>query len=211
MKTEDLISVLAADTRQRPDLGRSLLLALVAGALVAGIAFFATLGFRHDLDSAMHTLPFLFKFLVTLSLAAASMAVVRRIGRPGVPIAFHAWLLAIPVVLIVVAVAVEMSMMPEATWGPRMMGRNAMHCLAAIPALALPTLAALLYALKDSAPANPALAGAAAGLVSAGIAASYYASNCTDDSPMFVAMWYSIAVAIVTLAGALIGGRLLRW
>lgn len=211
MKTEDLISALAADGRRTSNLGRSLLVALAAGALIAGVAFFATLGFRPDIDSAMHTTRFLFKFIVTLSLAAAAISVVWRIGRPGVPLALAAWALAIPVVLLAAAVMMEMRMMPENTWGPRMVGTNSMHCLLSIPAFSIPTLAALLYALRDSAPSNPAMAGAVAGLVSAGVAATYYASNCTDDSPMFVAIWYTMAVAIVTVAGALLGRRLLRW
>ena len=92
-----------------------------------------------------------------------------------------------------------------------MIGRNWMHCLIAIPYLSIPTLGALLYVLRDSAPSNPALAGAAAGLVSAGVAATYYASNCTDDSPMFVATWYTLAVAILTIAAAVIRRRMLRW
>jgi hypothetical protein len=211
VKTEDLISVLAADGRQTSHLGRSLLIALVAGALIAGLAFFATLGFRHDIDSAMHTTRFLFKFLVTLSLAAAAIAVVWRIGRPGVPLALQSWALVVPVVLLLAAVAIEMMVMPEADWSARMIGRNWMHCLMAIPAFSIPTLAALLYVLRESAPSNPALAGAVAGLVSAGVAATYYASNCTDDSPMFVATWYTLAVLIVTLAGAALGRRLLQW
>jgi hypothetical protein len=211
VKTEDLISALAADGKQRTNLSRSLLAALIIGALVAGVAFFAILGFRHDIDSAMHTTRFLFKFLVTLSLASAAIGVVWRIGRPGAPLALAAWALAIPVLLLAMAVMMEMRMMPEATWMPRMIGNNMMHCLLSIPAFSIPTLAALLYALRDSAPSNPAMAGAAAGLVSAGIAATYYASNCMDDSPMFVATWYTIAVAIVAVVGALLGRRLLRW
>jgi hypothetical protein len=211
VKTDELISALAADGERTNHLGRSLLVALVAGAFIAGVAFFATLGFRHDIGSAMHTMRFGFKFVVTLSLAATAIAVVWRIGRPGVPVRLAAWALAIPVLLLAIAIAIEMRMMPEATWAPRMIGKNSMHCLMAIPAFSIPTLAALLYALRDGAPSSPALAGAAAGLVSAGIAATYYASNCMDDSPMFVAAWYTLAVAIVTIAGALIGRRMLRW
>lgn len=211
MKTENLINALATDGKQRPNLGRSLLVALVVGAAIAGMAFFATLGFRHDIDSAMHTTRFLFKFAVTLSLAAAAIGVVWRIGRPGVPLALTAWALAIPVLLLAMAVMMEMRMMPQATWMPRMVGRNSMHCLLSIPAFSIPTLAALLYTLRDSAPSNPAAAGAVAGLVSAGVAATYYASNCMDDSPMFVATWYTLAVMIVAVAGAVIGQRVLRW
>ena len=211
MKTEDLISALAADGRPAGQLGRSLLIAFAAGALIAGASFFATLGFRPDIDRAMGTLRFLFKFLLTLSLAAAAIGVVWRIGRPGVPLALPSWALAIPALLLVAAVTIEMTVMPEASWGARLVGKNALHCLVAIPALSIPTLAGLLYVMRQGAPSSPTLAGAVAGLAAAGIAATYYASNCADDSPLFVATWYTLAVMIVAAAGALIGRRLLRW
>ena len=211
MRTEDLISALAADGKPAGHLGRSLLIALAVGTLVAGATFFATLGFRPDIDSAMRTMRFLFKFLVTLSLAAAAIGVVWRIGRPGVPLALPSWALAIPALLLVAAVAIELMVMPQASWSARLVGNNALHCLAAIPALSIPTLAGLLYVLREGAPSSPTLAGAVAGLAAAGIAATYYASNCADDSPLFVATWYTLAIMVVTIAGALIGRRLLRW
>ncbi len=55
------------------------------------------------------------------------------------------------------------------------------------------------------------LAGATAGLVAAAIGATLYASHCQDDSPLFVATWYVIAVAIMALLGAVLGSRFLRW
>jgi hypothetical protein len=65
--------------------------------------------------------------------------------------------------------------------------------------------------LRHGAPARPAVAGAFAGLLSAGLAATLYASHCTDDSPLFVATWYSIATLLVTAIGALAGSRVLRF
>lgn len=211
MKTEDLISALAADSKPPRKLGRSLLVALVAGAFIAGAAFFATLGFRPDIESAARTIRFLFKFLVTLSLAAAAIGIVWRIGRPGVPLALTSWTLTVPALLLIGAVVVELIIMPQASWGARLVGRNSLHCLTAIPLLSIPTLAALLYVLREGAPANPALAGAVAGLAAAAIAATYYASNCVDDSPLFVATWYTLAISLVGIAGGLMGRRLLRW
>jgi len=39
--------------------------------------------------------------------------------------------------------------------------------------------------------------GGIAGLLSAGpLAATLYASHCTDDSPFFVATWYTISTAL---------------
>ena len=53
--------------------------------------------------------------------------------------------------------------------------------------------------------------GAMAGLLSAGLAATLYASHCPDDSPLFVATWYTIATALVTAIGALVGSKVLRF
>jgi hypothetical protein len=72
-------------------------------------------------------------------------------------------------------------------------------------------LAAVLYALRRGAPTHPAIAGAVGGLLSAGIAATLYASHCPDDSPLFLAAWYTIGIVLMTGIGALIGSRLLRW
>jgi hypothetical protein len=41
--------------------------------------------------------------------------------------------------------------------------------------------------------------------------ATLYASHCTDDSPLFVAAWYTMATALVTAVGALAGAKLLRY
>jgi hypothetical protein len=48
-------------------------------------------------------------------------------------------------------------------------------------------------------------------MLSAGLAATLYASHCTDDSPLFVATWYTISTALVTAIGALAGSKLLRF
>ena len=80
-----------------------------------------------------------------------------------------------------------------------------------MPVLSIPLLVAALTALRHGAPTRPVLAGAVAGLLSGGLAAALYASHCTDDSPLFVATWYSLAIAIVTVAGMLAGSKVLRW
>jgi hypothetical protein len=93
----------------------------------------------------------------------------------------------------------------------RLVGSNSRVCLTAIPLLSLPLLAAALIGLRHGAPARPAIAGAIAGLLSAGLAATLYASHCPDDSPLFVATWYTLATALVTAIGALAGSKVLRF
>lgn len=212
MKTDELIRALAADglnppARLGPGILRAFLLGLVPAVIVFTSASF--LGPRADIATAVGDPRFLFKFVVTLILAASAFAAVLQLARPerrAPPLL----LLAGPAVL-AIGVLVELVLVPAASWPGRMLGSNARICLTAIPLLSLPMLAAGLYALRRGAPASPAMAGAVAGLVSGGLAATLYASHCTDDSPLFVAAWYTPAVGIVTAAGALAGRRLLRW
>ena len=98
-------------------------------------------------------------------------------------------------------------MVPSAQWGVKMVGSNAVHCLSVIPILSIPPLAALIFTLREGAPRHPALTGALAGAAAAGVAATIYAANCPDDSPLFVVTWYPIAAGAVMLAGALAGMR----
>jgi hypothetical protein len=93
----------------------------------------------------------------------------------------------------------------------RLVGDNSKICMTAIPVMSLPLLIAALIGLRHGAPTRPAVSGAIAGMLSAGLAATFYASHCTDDSPLFVATWYSIATAMVTVVGALVGSKVLRF
>lgn len=211
MKTDDLIGVLAQDAPLRWTLERSVKLALIVGAVIAGAIFFVEIGFRHDIDDAMETPRFLLKFAVTIPLAVAAAGAVFCAGRPGAEFGMRGWALAISPLILVVAAAVELTLLPESVWARTAMGSNAKHCLTLIPLLSIGPLICLLVALREGAPTNPGLAGAIAGLTASGIAATLYATNCTDDSPLFVVSWYPLATAIVVLMGYLAGRRFLRW
>jgi hypothetical protein len=211
VKTADLIDVLAQDAPVRWKLSSLLAAAFAAGVTMAAVIFMLCVHMRPDLSEASHTMRVQFKFLFALTLLTGAAGAVSRTGRPGAPATpWTAVLGAVPV-LVGLAVATEMFAMPARSWMPRLIGQNAMYCIAIIPALSLPPLACLLAALRESAPARPGLAGAAAGLAAAGIAAVLYASHCPDDSPLFVAVWYSSAIAAVTAVGYLAGTRLLKW
>lgn len=211
MKTDDLINLLAQDAPVRMRIGKALTIAVVAGILISGGLFFAMIGFRADIDTAMETIRFLFKFVVTIALAVTACAVVFRIGRPGMSLRVWGWTLLAAPLLLLAAAAVEMAVMPSDSWSARMIGHNARFCLTLIPLLSIGPLACFLLALRCSAPEKPGVAGAVAGLAASGIAATFYASNCTDDSPLFVLLWYPIAIAMVTAVGYVLGKRILRW
>jgi hypothetical protein len=212
MKTNDLIAALAADARTVSEpIGRTMWLATAGGAVLTMVLFFLAIGVRPDLAAAIETPRFLFKYVFTLTLLVSAMGLVLHLARPeAVPKTWVMALAAAPVLLALAATA-ELFALPSSEWMPHLVGHNAKVCLVLIPALSTAPLIALIFALRQGAPTHPLLAGATAGLVAAAIGATLYASHCQDDSPLFLATWYVIAVTIMALAGALLGARFLRW
>jgi hypothetical protein len=212
MDTDQLIRTLAADNshRSRP-VGLVLALALLAAAPVSLLMFVTELGVRPDVMTAMHNPFFDLKFAITLALASAAMIVALHLSRPEATLHGWLWLLMIPVGLLAAGISTEMMIPQRLPMMVRLVGSNSKVCMTAVPLMALPLLVAALIALRHGAPTRPAIAGAMAGLLSAGLAATLYASHCEDDSPLFVATWYTIATAMVTAVGALVGSRVLRF
>jgi hypothetical protein len=212
MDTDQPIRTLAADnsSRARP-VGFALMLALLAAAPVSLLMFFTELGVRPDVMIAMRNPLFDLKFAVTLALAISAMAVSLHLSRPEASLRGWGWLLLIPAGILTAGIAGEMMMPQRLPMMTRLVGSNSRVCMTAIPLMSLPILAGALIGLRHGAPARPAVAGAVAGLLSAGLAATLYASHCTDDSPLFVATWYTVSTALVTAIGALAGSKLLRF
>jgi hypothetical protein len=212
MNTDQFIRTLAADNAHRPrPVSFALMLALLAAAPVTLLMFFAGLGIRPDVMTAIHNPFFGLKFAVTLALAIAATAVSLHLSRPEASLGGFAWLLLVPAGFLFAGISGEMMLPQRLPMVTRLVGNNSRICMTAIPLMSLPILAGALIGLRHGAPARPALAGAFAGMLSAGLAATLYASHCTDDSPLFVVTWYTIAIALVTAIGALAGSKLLRF
>ena len=212
MKTTELINALSLDaSAARVGLNHAFLIAIILGVLLAGGLFALAWGPRPDFGAAVETPRFVFKFVYTLVLAGTAAWAALRISRPvGSFRSALLWLAAAPVLLIA-ALVLELMVVPGELWMRRLAGTNAVLCMVSIPLLSGLPLAAILWAMRRGAPASPTRAGAVAGLVAGGVGATFYAAHCPDDSPLFVAVWYSIGLAVITLAGAALGWRLLRW
>ena len=212
MDTDQLIRTLAADNAHpaRP-VGFALMLALLAAAPVSLLMFFAEFGVRPDIMVAMRNPFFDLKFAVTLALAIAAIAVSLHLSRPEASLRGFGWWLLVPAGILTAGIGGEMMMPQRLPMMTRLIGKNSWVCLTVVPLLALPILAGALIGLRHGASARPAVSGAVAGMLSAGLAATLYASHCTDDSPLFVATWYTIATALVTAIGALAGSRFLKF
>jgi hypothetical protein len=212
MKTDDLIRALTSDLAPPgPSIETRFALAFLPGVLIALALFAVTLGPRPDLALVVGDMRFLFKFVVTLLLALCSALLVWRLVRPGAPARLQIAVLAFVPMVLAAGVLVELIVLPTPSWGSRLVGSNGLVCLLSIPFFALPMLIAEILALRQGAPTRPALTGVVAGLFAGGVAAAIYAAHCPDDSPLFVALWYSLGIAIVALVGGLIGRLALRW
>ncbi|MBL8908201.1 MAG: DUF1109 family protein [Rhizobiales bacterium] len=212
MKTRELINVLAADrapAAARP--ARAVAIAVALGAVISASLLLAILGLRHDMAGAAHSLRFLVKGATVLILAACAIGLVVRLAHPDAKAGRLPWALAMVPLILALAVLVELLVTPASRWGANLFGVHWSACLVLIPLFAIPPLAGLLYALKQAAPRDAGLAGAVAGLAAGGIAASVYVLHCPDDSPLFLAAWYTLAVGFVALAGYVLGRRWLRW
>ena len=210
MKTDELIDVLSSDSLAPRPIWSSLAIGTAAGTLVAATLFFSEVGFRSDIAEAVHSVRFLFKFVVTTSLAATAVFVVLNLSRPDDDLRSSRVLILAPL-LLACAVGLELAVVPSGQWMSKLIGHNARICLTLIPLLSIGPLICFMMVLRHGAPSNPGWAGAAAGLAASGIAATFYASNCNDDSPLFVATWYPIAIIGVSVAGYLIGSKALKW
>ena len=212
MKTDDLIRALGADSRKAgPSVDRAWLTGIAAATVIAGLVFFATIGPRPDFMAAAHTMRFLFKFVFTGSLALTAFLCVRAFSMPGAYSSRMGLALLLAPALMAAALLAELMVMPEPTWMPRMVGTNSMICMSFIPLIGIGPLAVFIAVLRYGAPTRPVLAGAVAGLLAGGLGATFYAAHCFDDSPLFVAVWYTIAIAVMAALGAIAGQVFIRW
>jgi hypothetical protein len=213
MKTDELISVLAADTQPVATgalRGRLALACLIAAVAALGLVL-VWLHMRPDIHIAMRTAAFWIKAGYTLSLAACGFALTLRMGRPGArpgpaltaaPAAFAA---------LATLAAAELLLMPAAQRQGDWLGLSWRGCTFLILAISAPVYLAAVWALRGMAPTRLRLAGAAAGLLAGGVGASLYGLHCQETAAAFVVTWYSLGVAASVAFGALSGPRLLRW
>jgi hypothetical protein len=212
METEELIHALVADNEaEGPPVGRQIAIALALGFALSAFLFLVTLGPRPDIMEALATPRFVLKIVESLLLAAAAAPLLIKLSRPGEEMRGARLALLVAPALLAATVVAELLLIAPQDWATRLVGTNSMVCLPSIPFLSLPLLVAALYVQGRLAPTRPALAGAVAGLFASGLGAALYALHCPDDSPLFVATWYSIAIAAVSFVGARAGRRFLRW
>ncbi len=211
MKTDALIDLLARDAGPAPRalVARRLSRAALAGLLVSAVAAVYWFG---AIPTGMFATPVPWtKMVYAGALALAAAWLTARLSRPAAPVVQPRR--AVWAVLIIMALVGAMSLVAEPT-GARLqalLGHSWSTCPWSVLLLSLPALAASLWAVRGLAPTRPRAAGFAAGLLAGAVGAFGYALSCPEASPAFVAVWYTLGIALTGAVGAVLGPRVLRW
>ncbi|WP_186204315.1 DUF1109 domain-containing protein [Burkholderia gladioli] len=213
MKTDELISMLATGvTPVDPHLpAKRFATAVAIGAGGALLLMLAVLGLRHDLATVAQTPLFWAKVALPLAIAIGALRGALRLARPGARAGGAGLLVASPVAVVWIATLVMLALTPAGERLAMVLGQTWKVCPFAISMLSIPGFVATLAALRSLAPTRLALAGAAGGLLSGAMATLVYCLHCPEMGVAFWGVWYLLGMLVPTVAGALLGPRVLRW
>jgi hypothetical protein len=213
MKTDDLVAMLSTNVEPigRGLVGRTISIAVAAGAVIALGFTLVALGIRADLTTTRAAVFLLLKVAFALAVVGVAIRYLTRLARPGAERGISPLSIVLPFAAIALFGAISLGSAPSAHWNRMIIGDEWLECLLSIPIIAIVPFAVTIFAVRRAAPTNLVRAGAVAGLLAGGVSAMAYALHCTDDSLPFVAIWYGGTIVLCTLAGAALGPRLLRW
>jgi len=196
-----LIHLLVADDRpvQRNAIEQRFLVATLAGMAGAGVLMLALFGLRPGLLATMALPMFWGKLVFAAALAAAGLALLRRMARPGMAVGHAALWLAMPPLVLWGMALWALSQVSAAERMPLILGSTWRTCPFSIAALSVPAFVASFWALRG------------AGLLAGALGALVYALHCPEMAAPFLAVWYLAGMAIPTALGALLAPHLLRW
>lgn len=207
--TDDLIRDLAARPVPAAWSPAATLGGMLSAVAITLALFWLVFGLRADLAGAMQQVPVLAKTALPVALSILAVGLALASARPGRRVTV--WPLLVPLGLGAVLVAARIAQGSASPLMAELVGKTALACITSIMLMALLPLGAALLLARRAAPTRPALTGSLLGLAAgAGIAAGY-ALHCTEDSPLFFMTWYSLAICAVSVVGAVMGARLLRW
>jgi len=211
MKTDAFIEFLAkgADAESAPIGSRRLLLATTTGGFL-GLAIALLLIGPLPIDVFMTPSPWI-KLAYTLSLVAIATPLVLKLAKPLANLDKPVRWLGLILCAMFVLGAWSIWQAPNGSRLLTLLGQTWLMCPWLVLLVSLPSLLAIQLALRALAPVHLIQTGFACGLLAGAIGATAYALACPEDSAAFVAVWYTLGIALTGALGAFTGRWLLRW
>lgn len=211
MKTDTLIDMLAQNAGPAPRAlaARRLSPAALAGLLVSSLAAITWFG---TIPAPMFStaVPWT-KMAYAGALALAAGWLTASLSRPAAPLQWPQRVTFAVVMIMALMGAASLAFEPSGGRIQALLGYSWFSCPWSVLALSLPALAASLWAVRGLAPTRLRAAGFAAGLMAGSVGAFGYSLSCPEASSAFVAVWYSLGIALTGALGAALGPRVLRW
>lgn len=215
MKTDELIDIIAKDQiiqTPRPLWQYFGFGALILIAYTVFLFFSSGMGIRANYPEVLWALPVLFKQILPLFLLIALYSAIKALRFPesrwhrsyALPIAIY---FAFMLVLFISAWLDTPADVRKAL----IMGSSRLKCLITIPIYAWVVMGFLFVGLRQFAPTKRTELAVLTAFVATALAIVIYAMGCIEDSPLFYAIWYNLALAISVLIGAILGYYWLKW
>ena len=151
------------------------------------------------------------KFAYTVSLAVAATFLTIRLARPVANRRAPSVCVGLVLLAMLAYGAYHLAITPEEAKGQAFFGQTSLLCPWLVLLVSLPGLFVLQIALRTFGSVRLSQAGFACGLLAGAIGATAYALACPEDSPTFVAVWYTLGIVLTSAVGAISGRWLLRW
>lgn len=211
MKTDVLIDLLAkgAGPARPVSVARRLLPALSVSLLLAAVLALTLIGPLPATTFATLT-PWV-KLLPVAVLAALAWQWLVRGARPASQTAPAQRRLQAGWLSLVTVGLGSLLLVPAGSRITALLGNSWWQCPLTLTVLALPSMGLLIHAARGLPFGRAKQAGAALGLLAGCAAAAGYALACPEESPAFVAVWYSCGMLICMAVGGALGRRNLRW
>lgn len=211
--TDELVRRLATDLERVPrGTGlRRLFTGVATGIAASLVAIVASLGLPLQAVQHAGAAAFAMKLLFSVTLFGMALVLLFGAARPGHEVG-RRWLwLFVPLAVIAVSAAMELSMAAPSQRQAIWLGSTWQTCFMAITLLSLPVFAGVLWAFQRLAPTRLRLAGLLAGLTAGSAGAVLYALYCPETTATFLLSWYSLGIIAAGLIGLVAGPKMLRW
>lgn len=211
MKTDDLITRLAAEPPQPPFSPRNVVVVTVAGIGAVCIVFLFLAGIREGLPGVLGHPLVLAKTLLPALTCCIALYFALRLAQPDARAQTRIAWLWLPGALALMLWLYGFFSQPAALRFADIGAFALAECIGLIMLLSVVPCAVAITALRRGATTTPRLCAFMAGLAASSGAATGYSLFCVQDNPLFYVTWYGTAIMLSTFLSTALGARLLRW